>query len=182
MRPVPPHFQASVKSYDSCLRIRWSTPLEAFVLERRMQNPDAVMIDKMRKLFHGKANRRIKDGLETKHQRMALSRRYVAQAWLEALNDNHRFIDVLAGVSSADLNDLHGWIRASDQWVHSNYDGNPAESANQIAKEQYYEEEFQRKRRELRRNVEIRDRAKEAFDLLAYKSGSRLSMTGNGAG
>ncbi len=177
MRSVPAYFQAAIKAYDSCLRVRWSTHMETFVLERRMRDPNPITVDKMRGLFYRRANRAVPSGQPAHDTEVSLSKRYVAKAWLEALNDNHRLVETLSGVGDADLRDLQQWLRSSDQWAHANYDGNPGASADRLAAEQLYDENWQTTQRDRTRRVEIRDRAKEMYSDLAFRAGNKVAFS-----
>ena len=178
MREVPEHFQAAVKAYDSALRVRWSQPLEAFVVERRIINSDPEMIGKLKGLMHARANREIMNGLPVKAVRTALVRRKHARSFLDGLNQGYRMIWRLDGVSDYDLMRLRFNLFNEDTWEKGQHDGNPAETAKRIAAKEDYNEEFEKRQRDAKRKDEWRDRGKQMYRDFKRRDDSAISVPG----
>jgi hypothetical protein len=180
MREVPEFFQAAVQSYDSFLRVRWSVHLENFVLERKITNPQPGVMEKLKGLLYRQANRKLFDGLETDEIRAQLTRRYEAAAHLEAIQGGYRILELLPGVGLGDMEMTLGWLRRSDMWARTKYDGDADKAATKIALADFYEEEFQRQEGERKRRISIREGLRDYYPHFAHDTGSRVSMAGAG--
>jgi len=176
MRKPPADFDATLRSFDSRLRLAWHPHRNEWAVEIVLQSTVAAKMEALKKINYRIANRPVLSHLPDEKKAKALELRTRARSMVDALNRGQYPILYAPELESEQMReailetlfDLDDWRKAD----HLSIDPQSHEAGHKVDDRQNYEDDFADQQAKLRLRRIIRDATRDAFINFAVYNGA----------